>query len=265
MISLTKIYRFLSLNVWGNLPSSWQRNISKVYAGVYNRSFTRHFIAPYCKVNYSDRAYLEKFRSETGSAQYSSFQDFFVRVYKDPPEISSDYIWPCEGLLCDYGQVNQLPAINVKGDRRNVRVIFGKDGRRIPDDYFFSNVFLHNSNYHRIHTPVDSTVEEVEHIKGDLVLLRPWVYQQDPSLPAFRNERVNVTLRDLRNRKWFVSIVGGPAVGTIVLDQKVKPGQQLRVGEELGKFLLGSTCCIASPEPIQHTSRGNMVSMGDPY
>ena len=265
MISMTKIYRFLSLNLWGNLPSSWQRNISNAYASIYNRSFTRHFIVPYCKINYTDKSYLEKFRSETGADHYASFQDFFVRVYKDSPTIASEYIWPCEGLLCDYGQVSCLPAINVKGDKRNVRVIFGQDGKKIPNHYFFSNIFLHNSNYHRIHTPVDCTIEEIEYIKGDLVLLRPWVYKQDPSLPAIRNERVNVTLRDFKDRRWFVSIVGGPAVGSIVLNQKAKRGQKLKIGEELGKFLLGSTCCIAAPEPMQHTAQGSMVSMGDPY
>lgn len=246
-MTMTSIYRFVSLNIWGNVPASIQRNISKLYARVYDKSFTKYIIKPYCKFNRLDEAYLSQFISESGSEYYSSFQDFFTRVFKRPLNISTDYIWPCEGLLCDYGAVKDLDSVNVKGDRKNVRSIFGSFGHDIPDDYFFSNVFLHNNNYHRIHSPASLVVEEIERIPGDLVMLRPWLYKEAPSLPAMRNERVNLKLIDGSNRHWYLSIVGGPAVGTIVLGEHIKAGFPLSIGHEVGKFLLGSTCCMVSP------------------
>lgn len=261
----TSFYRFVSLNLWGNLPSHVQRWISKLYASVYDRSFTKYVIKPYCKLNYKDSSYLDQFQSESGNTEYNSFQDFFTRVYKNPPVFRSDFIWPCEGLLCDYGRVNELDKINVKGDKRTVRAIFGKFGSLIRDNHYFSNVFLHNNNYHRIHSPARLTLMGVEHIRGDLVLLRPWVYKHDPSLPALRNERVNLHLQDEKKRDWFISIVGGPAVGTIVLNKKTQPGYQFDIGEELGKFLLGSTCCMTSPVKMTGSHLGDTVYMGDNY
>jgi len=264
-MTLQPFYRFISLYVWGNLPSNLQRAVSKLYAAIYNKPFTKFIIKPYCKLNYSDDEYLNQFvSSTTGNSTYSSFQDFFTRVYKTPPQVNSDYVWPCEGLLCDYGRIDSLPAINVKGDVRNISTIFGKSGDTIPRNYYFSNIFLHNNNYHRIHAPVSGRVTSIERIKGDLVLLRPWVYKNDPSLPAMRNERVNIVIEDARGKDWFISIVGGPAVGTIVLSENIKVGAQVNIIDQLGLFLLGSTCCIASPVATQ-TAFGSTVFVGDNY
>lgn len=264
-MTLQPIYRFISLNVWGNLPSYFQRAISKLYAAIYNKPFTKYIIKPYCQLNYNNDEYLSQFVSSTsGSSNYSSFQDFFTRVYKTRPQVNSDYIWPCEGLLCDYGRIDTLPAVNVKGDMRNISTIFGKSGDSIPDNYYFSNIFLHNNNYHRIHAPVTGRVLSIERIKGDLVLLRPWVYKNDPSLPAMRNERVNIAMSDELNRNWYISIVGGPAVGTIVLSENIVVGANINIIDQFGLFLLGSTCCIAAPVPCQ-AKVGSTVYVGDVY
>ncbi|MBL6448870.1 phosphatidylserine decarboxylase [Fulvivirga sp. 29W222] len=260
----TLLYRFISLNIWGLLPAYWQKQVSKIYSKVYNKTFTRYIIQPYCKFNGLGDDYLGLFQSENGRKGYRNFQDFFTRKYIEPPKINSPYIWPCEGLLCDIGLVSSMPKINVKGDKRHIRAIFGSYGSKIPDDYYFSNIFLHNNNYHRIHAPVSGTAVDYERIPGELILLRPWVYKTDPSLPAIRNERVNVILRDDDGLFWYLSIVGGPAVGTIVLNKNFKPGTYLSIGDEIGMFLLGSTCCMATP--IESTViKGSKVQMGSTY
>lgn len=264
-MKLLTFYRFVSLNIWGNIPSRLQRSISKLYASIYNKPFTKYIIKPYSKFNYQDSDYLAQFRSASGNDSYRSFQDFFTRVYKQKPVITSNYIWPCEGLLCDYGRVGDLSEINVKGDMKSVRSIFEKDVIDLPDSYFFSNIFLHNNNYHRIHTPISGVIREISLVKGDLVLLRPWVYKHDPSHPAMRNERVNVTIEDELGRNWYLSIVGGPAVGTIEMHHAASAGSLITIGDEIGKFLLGSTCCIAGPEPTTYNKIGDQVFLADPY
>lgn len=261
---MVSFYRYVSLNVWGNLPSPIQRNISKVYANIYNKSFTKYIIGPYCKFNRLDKSYLDQFVSESGNKHYSSFQDFFTRVFKQPLKITTSFIWPCEGLLCDYGKVSSFDKVNIKGDHKTIKSIFGTVGANLPDHYYFSNVFLHNNNYHRIHSPSHLQVEDIEHIPGDLVMLRPWLYKEAPSLPAMRNERVNLRLTDEIGRNWYLSIVGGPAVGTIVLADRIKIGYQLSIGEEIGKFLLGSTCCMVSPENTE-TQNLTRVCVGQKY
>lgn len=261
---MTSLYRFVSLNIWGNLPSPVQRNISKLYANIYNKSFTKYIIKPYCKFNRLNEKYLNQFVSESGSEYYASFQDFFTRVFKKPLNITTDYVWPCEGLLCDYGTVKSFDSVNIKGDRKTIRSIFGSMGNDINDSAYFSNVFLHNNNYHRIHAPANLVVQEIDHIPGDLVMLRPWLYKEAPSLPAMRNERVNLKLIDDEGRMWYLSIVGGPAVGTIELAYNLRPGYHLIAGQEIGKFLLGSTCCMVSPVETE-TQNLTKVSVGQKY
>lgn len=261
---MTKLYRFFSLDLWGALPSSWQRGLSRFYAQLYNKKYSRHIIGPYCRLNYDDPDYLNQFKPASGKSTYQSFQDFFTRVFKEPLKVNAEAAWPCEGLLCEYGKVNETPLVNVKGEKRHLRKIFGELGHMIPDDYYFSNVFLHNNNYHRIHSPVNGMVTRLEHIPGDLVVLRPWIYKNDPSLPALRNERINVDIESEKGEHWFLSIVGGPAVGTIMMTQGIDIGSVVTIGQELGTFLLGSTCCIASPIPVKNTSLGSQVSVGDP-
>ncbi len=252
----------MSLRLWGAMPGVAQRGVSKVYAAVYNRKWSKHIIKPYCKAHYSDPKYLDQFVPASGKANYESFQDFFTRTFKTPPVIKSGTAWSCEGLLCEYGKVSELPLVKVKGEKKGLRTIFGQGGVNIPDEYYFSNVFLHNNNYHRIHSPLNGTVKRVEHIAGELILLRPWAYPKSPSLPALRNERVNVDLEDKQGRIWFLSIVGGPGVGTIVMDKLTTLNNKVAVGQELATFLLGSTCCMAFPEPCLNATVGDQVFMG---
>lgn len=259
-----RFFRFFSLDLWGRLPSTWQRSLSRGYAQLYNKSYSRHIIGPYCRINYNEPGYLDQFRPASGATSYQNFQDFFTRVFKEPLRIEAHAAWPCEGLLCEYGKVSETKLVNVKGQKRHLRTIFGEIGKSIPDNYFFSNIFLHNNNYHRIHSPIDGTVTRIEHMPGDLVVLRPWVYKNDPSLPALRNERVNVDIQSKKGEHWFLSIVGGPAVGTIVMAQAISIGSVVSIGQELGTFLLGSTCCMASPIPVSNSALGEQVTVGKP-
>jgi phosphatidylserine decarboxylase len=259
-----KAYRYMSLNLWGNVPSKLQKAVSKIYANVYNRKWTKHIIKPYCRYHYKDPNYIDQFKpADINKERFESFQDFFTREFIEPPKINTEHAWACEGLLCQYGKVGELPLINIKGDRRNIKTIFGNTDEAIPADYYFSNIFLHNNNYHRIHAPVKGKVTRIERINGDLVLLRPWAYKQ-PSTPALRNERVNIDITDKQGRKWYLSIVGGPGVGSILVINGIEVGTEVNVGEEISLFLLGSTCCIACPESNEVSKIGDIVYMGDP-
>ncbi|MEQ9426116.1 MAG: phosphatidylserine decarboxylase [Cyclobacteriaceae bacterium] len=260
---LTSFYRFLSIDVWGGLPAVFQREISRLYTSIYSTSWSRLIIEPYCRHHYTDPDYLKQFKPASGASTYQNFQDFFSREFVEPPKVETKYAWPAEGLLCEAGQVADFDLVKVKGEHRHLRAIFNVTENQLPDDYYYANIFLHNNNYHRIHAPVSGSIQKIEVIKGDLVLLRPWIYKHDPSLPALRNERVNIEIADEWGRTWFLSIVGGPAVGTIKLPQGIAEGCQIDVGEEIATFLLGSTCCMAGPEPIVSAEVGDQVKVGE--
>lgn len=184
-------------------------------------------------------------------------------MFRNRPKITSDAVWPCEGLICDCGRISDFTITTIKGQRYNVLSIYGKNNDEIPDHYHFANIFLHNSNYHRIHSPVSAKITRIEHVPGDLVLLRPWAYKTAPSLPAFRNERINVDLVPETGEPWYVSIVGGPTVGLIAVRPEITLESPLTIGDEIATFLLGSTCCIACPKRLDIFSVGDSIRVGD--
>lgn len=260
-----KLYKFIAIDFWGNVPGNIQRGISAYYASIYNKPFTKSIIKPYVKFYYKDSNYLSKFQPPEGKSKFESFQDFFIRRFKEIPKNASEWVWPCEGLLCDISRVSEKKVSSVKADKRNIWTIFGRSKEQIPQDYVFTNIFLHNKNYHRIHSPVEGTISRIQHIPGDLVILRPWIYKQNPSLPAFRNERYNIDIIDKEGRTWFLSIVGGPAVGTIKLPKGIRLGQKVDKLAEISIFYLGSTCCIAAPIGPKYHRLNSFVEVGSVY
>ncbi len=259
------MYQFLSVAIWGGLPGKLQRKLSAWYSAFYTTSYSKKIIAPYLKINYTDKHYIKNFKPPHGKKEFENFQDFFTREFRQLPYNASAFVWPCEGLLCDMGSVSDTSISRVKSDKRSIETIFQVDESTMPKDYFFTNVFLHNKNYHRIHAPVSGTVSRIQHVPGDLVVLRPWIYKQDPSLPALRNERYNIDIIDVMNRTWYLSIVGGPAVGTIALPKKLVLGAKVEKLEEIALFYLGSTCCMAAPEAPRHHSKNSFVHVGATY
>ncbi|NKI32276.1 phosphatidylserine decarboxylase [Croceivirga thetidis] len=258
-------YKFLSVKLWGNLPSIFQRKISALYSQVYESRLSAYLIRPYVDFFYEDELYLEKFIPPNGKMNYDNFQDFFTRQFKERPVNSSNTVWPCEGLLCDNGKIKSISSANIKGDIREVDTIFGLENGSIPAEYHFTNVFLHNKNYHRIHAPITGTITRIQHIPGDLIVLRPWIYKENQSLPAFRNERYNIDITDTAGKVWYLSIVGGPAVGTIELPNNIRINEKINKLDELAVFHLGSTCCMASPLAPRFHEKDCFVEVGCTY
>jgi phosphatidylserine decarboxylase len=258
-------YEYMAVSILGNLPSAVQRGISKIYASVFNMRLSKHIIKPYCRVTYSKTDYLNNFSPPNGKDKYDNFQDFFTREFKTPLKAQSKFVWPCEGYLCHAGNVKDITQTNVKGDVKTPETIFGVEKGVIPINYYFTNIFLHNKNYHRIHAPIDGDITRIQKVDGDLVILRPWIYKNNPSIPAFRNERINIDILDRSGKTWFLSIIGGPAVGTIKLPSALTVGSQIKATEELALFLLGSTCCIAAPIAPIDIKLNRLVEVGAQY
>ena len=259
------LYQFASVHLWGNIPSPLQRKISKVYTSIYEKSYSKRWIRPYVNYYYSKENYLDAFLPPEGKTEFENFQDFFTRRFKNLPSNASDWVWPAEGLLCDHGLSETKQGSCVKGEYRTLDTIFGLSKDSLPENYHFTNVFLHNKNYHRIHAPVSGTITRIQHIPGDLVILRPWIYKDDPSLPAFRNERYNIDITDATGKVWYLSVIGGPAVGTIELSNVVCEGAIVDKLDELALFYLGSTCCMAAPLPPRFHEVNTFVEVGASY
>lgn len=245
----TRLHRLFAGRIWNPLPGIFQRAISEVSAWLYSTRWSARLIAPFCERYGINQSTLTFYRPSSGASDYQSFQDFFTRKLSRPlTKTKAEALWPCQGYVCDYGLVKNFDKVSIKGEKHLVRFIFGSSGKNISDDHYFINIFLHNHNYHRFHSPIDGTIVNIEYIKGKLTFLRPWLYRSDKiSLPAFKNERIVIEIMDKQQRSWFVTFVGGMGVGKIHLHEKIRIGAELERTEEIGYFLLGSTCCLAIP------------------
>jgi phosphatidylserine decarboxylase len=232
---------------------------------LYELRISKWLIRPYALFNYSNgMSYLSEFGPASGTTRYLNFQDFFTRKILSPRKLSGPFVWPCDGLVCESGKLEDINVVSVKGELRTVEAIFGKDFA-LPENAYFVNIFLHNSDYHRVHAPVSGQITKIIHIPGELRFLRPWIYEQ-PSLPALTNERINIEItasgENGSPRKWALSIVGGPGVSTIELAEGIRLGASVDAGQELRLFKLGSTCCMVSPIHVFHEP-GFKVRMGN--
>lgn len=261
----TRVHRYFAQNIWNLLPSILQKVISDFLAKLYSTSLSRLFIGSFAQRYKISPDELAKYLPGSGSEKYLSFQDFFTRKLVSPIVTKEKSIFPCEGQVCESGQIYQLHEVNVKGHNHAVREIFGSCAKDIPDTHFFVNIFLHNHNYHRFHAPVNGTIKSMQYIPGQLNFLRPWLYPiEQVSEPAFVNERVVLEIEDDDKQLWFVTFVGGMSVGKIKMSDFIRVGARLNCGEEIGFFLLGSTCCIAAPVAAKKIRYLSKVRVGDP-
>jgi phosphatidylserine decarboxylase len=206
---------------------------------------------------------ISKYAPSSDKQTYLSFQDFFTRKLIEPLNLHGKSIFPVEGMICESGQISALGLINVKGRKFSVRKIFENLGDKIPDSHTFINIFLHNHNYHRFHSPISGTIKNIEVVPGNLNFLRPWLYSKKQiSEPAFVNERIIMEIEERPGESWFLSFVGGMGVGQIKMHHRVQIGNFLSCGEEIGLFLLGSTCCMAIPKKIKPLQYLQKVEVG---
>ena len=239
------------VRLWNAVPPNMKIWLSTQNKKLYESHFTKFYINAYLHRNYKEDNYLNKFKPPLGKQTYECFQDFFTREFAEEPDISSDSVAPAEGLVCDKQSFFSEKVTNIKGENIGLRSVFGSSSLEIPNNYFFTNIYLSNRNYHHIHAPISGTITKIEKIDGDLIVLRPWYYHQNPSKPALINERVNINIKSEDDLTWYLSIVGGPVVNSIILPEDISIGTQVSIGQKLASFELGSTCCIASPLKIK--------------
>jgi phosphatidylserine decarboxylase len=262
-ITIFAMVKFFANHFWVFLPTPWQLRISQAFSEFFRWKLSRLIIIPYCMIFSLDTDYLDQFESETGDVKYNSYDDFFKRRYRTRPEIRSEIVWPCEGYICDWGRFQDKRNSLVKGQRFDLNKIFLAE-EKSTQDYYFINIFLHNHNYHHVHAPVTGKITKISSVPGDLIFLRPWFYQRtDVSYPALRNERMIFEIEDAQNKTWYMAMVGGFGVGSIELQKHIQVGTQITVGEDIAKFNLGSTVCIASPYDISVDKYLQTVVVGE--
>ncbi|USX12255.1 archaetidylserine decarboxylase [Oxalobacteraceae bacterium OTU3CAMAD1] len=197
---------------------------------------------------------------------YSSFNEFFTRALRPDarPLANADFICPIDGRISQFGAIDDDQIYQAKGHKFSTTALVGGDATLAAKFQHgsFANLYLSPRDYHRIHMPCDGKLTRMIYIPGDLFSVSPAAARGIPGLFA-RNERV-VCVFDTANGPFVMTLVGATIVGSMatVWHGVVNPPRApqicewtyddqnivLKKGEELGRFLLGSTVVMLFPK-----------------
>ena len=232
--------------------------------GELTQTAIRRFIARY-QVDMSEAA-------NPDPASYATFNDFFTRELKAGarPQASADFICPVDGAISQFGPIERDQIFQAKGHAYSTQALLAgsKAEAAAYEHGAFATLYLSPRDYHRIHMPCAGELKAMVYVPGDLFSVNPTTARGVPGLFA-RNERVVCHFDTVRGPMALV-LVGATIVGSMatvwhglvnpprlpaVKRWDYAPGAvRLAKGEEMGRFLLGSTVVLLWPA---HTLRFN--------
>lgn len=216
---------------------------------------------------------------------YASFNDFFTRALRAGarPLSGAPFVCPVDGAISQFGPIAGDQIFQAKGHHYSTRALLGGD--ELLSHFFadgdFATIYLSPKDYHRIHMPCAGKLVRMVHVPGDLFSVNPTTARGVPGLFA-RNERV-VCVFETRHGLFANVLVGATIVGSMATTWHgvVNPPRtghvrqwryedhdvQLRQGEEMGRFLLGSTVVLLFQKNVVRFNPawapGGTVRMGE--
>ncbi len=232
-------------------------------AGAATHFAIRCFVARY-RVDMSEAA-------NPDPAAYASFNDFFTRPLRRGarPTASAPWICPVDGAISQCGRIEQGSLLQAKGHTYRVLTLLAGDAALAErfSEGAFATIYLSPRDYHRIHMPAAGRLRRMIYVPGSLYSVNPATARGIPDLFA-RNERV-VCEFEGANGPFVMVLVGATIVGSMatVWHGQVNPPRpgvirewryddrdiHLAQGEEMGRFLLGSTVILLLPA---HAAQG---------
>ena len=204
--------------------------------------------------------------AEPDLAAYPCFNDFFTRALAPGARPLADSTWVCpvDGAISQFGAIAQDQIFQAKGHAYSTTALVGGDAALAAqfENGSFATIYLSPRDYHRIHMPCDGRLTRMVYVPGDLFSVNPTTARGVPGLFA-RNERV-VCVFDTDHGPLVLTLVGATIVGSMatVWHGVVNPPRlpqvtewhydsgavTLRQGDEMGRFLLGSTVVMLWPQ-----------------
>ena len=204
--------------------------------------------------------------------QYESFNDFFTRALKTGarPLAAADFVCPVDGAISQLGRIEGDQIFQAKGHHYSTQALVGGDAALAAQFAHgdFATIYLSPKDYHRIHMPSAGRLRRMVHVPGDLFSVNPATARGVPGLFA-RNERVVCVfdmpaLEGAKPQQYVMVLVGATIVGSMATPwhgvvNPPRPGVvrewtyddqdlHLKQGEEMGRFLLGSTVVLLWPK-----------------
>lgn len=232
--------------------------VASARVGSVTTALIRWFIGRY-RVNMAEAA-------NPDPAAYASFNEFFTRALAPGarPLAFADLVSPVDGAISQLGPIEGDAILQAKGHTYTVQALVGGDAdlARPFLNGHFATLYLSPKDYHRVHMPCAGRLSRMIHVPGDLFSVNPTTARGVPGLFA-RNERV-VCVFDGEHGPFVLVLVGATIVGSMAtawhgVVNPPRPGHlrdwryetenavRLAQGEEMGRFLLGSTVVLLLP------------------
>ena len=201
-------------------------------------------------------------------ASYQTFNAFFTRPLKEGarPLAKANFICPVDGAISQFGQIEKDQIFQAKGHAYSTQALVGGDATLASKftDGHFACLYLSPKDYHRIHMPCAGKLISMTYVPGDLFSVNPTTAQGVPGLFA-RNERVVCEFTSEEHGTFVMVLVGATVVGSMATvwhesttntkNGIINPPRtrntrtwtygneniELAQGDEMGRFLLGST------------------------
>lgn len=201
--------------------------------------------------------------------QYESIGDFFVRHLKNGrrPLAEGPVVHPADSRIAQIGEIRDGKCIQAKDRTYSVAELCGDyELAKKYEDGLFVTYYLCPTDYHRVHSPVDGHIRKLRHIPGHLWPVNNWSTENIENLFAV-NERVILDIQ-ARVADCLMVFVGATNVGQIRVefdpeiitnvtgDQEPReklyqPPIEIKRGQELGAFYMGSTIVMIYPKTIR--------------
>ena len=170
---------------------------------------------------------------------------------------------PVDGAISQFGAIEQGRIFQAKGHAYSTTALLAGDARLAAEFEHgqFATLYLSPKDYHRIHMPCAGRLQQMVYVPGELFSVNPTTARGVPGLFA-RNERV-VCVFDTARGPFVLVLVGATIVGSMatVWHGVVNPPRlgeikrwnyqdqsiELKQGDEMGRFLLGSTVVLLWP------------------
>lgn len=252
-----QIFMFFQKVLPKKLLTEFLGKLAEIKGGKLTTYFISYFIKRY-GVNMAEAVYKEP-------SFYKTFNDFFTRAIKPElrPIANATLVSPVDGAISQVGKINNNQIFQAKGKSFTTTALVGgnADLAQHFQNGLFATLYLSPKDYHRIHMPCAGRLRSMTYVPGDLYSVNPLTARSIDQLFA-RNERV-VCLFDSDDGQPFVMVlVGATVVGSMattwhgvinsprlgkVHEWKYDGDLRLEKGEEMGRFLLGSTVVMLFP------------------
>ncbi len=214
-------------------------------------------------------AYVRAYGVDMGDVDggtYRNFDAFFTRALRSGARAIdvAPLVSPADGMLTASGVIDPASKIQVKGRPYDVAELVGDAALAASfAGGSFAVIYLSPRDYHRVHCPVDGRLTLARGISGDLYPVNSIGENHVPNL-FVKNQRVALSIDSPSVGPVVAVMVGAMIVGKITISAieanetplgiyRFEPALDVRRGDELGMFHLGSTVVLL-------TGRGTTIS-----